>query len=399
MNKRFCALSFLVFLLFLVNPAVAGNIVPSVKVMTQNEYLGADLTPLFTAPDAAAFNAALVAAMQTVVANNPAKRMQALANDIRKAQPALVGLQEVYQFQCVDSVQTAGLGCSDPSIAGAFSDYLQLTLDALNGTYVAVATVVNINMVIPFVINGVPALFSVVDRDVILARNGVDATPVDFQSLGACPRVSADGCNYTVAAPYPLLQGTIDVLHGFVAVDTTIDGKDYRLVTTHLEVQYPDPTNPASQFFQAAQAAELLQILLNTTPLDRSLIVVGDMNSDPADPDIPGPLPLPPPFNSGIVTPYHQFVYQGFNDVWELRPGNPPGDTCCRVEDLSNRLSTLYERVDMIFSLEVPAKVKKVRVLGDNASDKTPAPGIRLWPSDHAGLTGEIQFQLLTAQK
>jgi len=53
----------------------------------------------------------------------------------------------------------------------------------------------------------------------------------------------------------------------------------------------------------------------------------------------------------------------------------------------------------MIFSLQVPAMVKEVRVVGDKASDKTPPPGLRLWPSDHAGLTGELQFELLTAQK
>ena len=96
---------------------------------------------------------------------------------------------------------------------------------------------------------------------------------------------------------------------------------------------------------------------------------------------------------------YHQFVEAGFTDVWELRPGNLPGDTCCQPEDLTNRLSTLDERIDMIFSLDVPAKVKEVRVIGDNASDKTPPPGVSLWPSDHAGLMGELQFQLLTVQK
>jgi hypothetical protein len=99
------------------------------------------------------------------------------------------------------------------------------------------------------------------------------------------------------------------------------------------------------------------------------------------------------------VTPYHQFVESGFRDIWELRPGNLPGDTCCQPEDLTNRLSTLDQRIDMIFSLELPAKVKEVRVVGDKASDKTPPPDVRLWPSDHAGLTGELQFQLLTAQR
>jgi hypothetical protein len=396
MKKHFSALSFLVSFSFLVQPAPAANI----KVMTQNQYIGAAIEHFLAASDPASFNAALVAALQTVSATKTPERMQALSNEIIKEQPALVGLQEVVQLQCIDSAHTSGVGCSDPSIAAAFFDHLQLTLDDLHGTYVEAAKVINFNIpAIPFVINGVPAQLSIVDRDVILARDGVDATPVNFQVLGVCPKPSADGCNYRAALVVTTPLGTIDVERGFVAIDTTIDGKNYRLVTTHPEIQHPDPTNPASQFFQAAQAAELIQILLNTTPLDRSLVVVGDMNSDPREPNIPGPLPLPAPFNSGIITPYHQFVEAGFTDIWELRPGNQPGDTCCQAEDLTNRLSTLDQRIDMIFSLQVPAKVKEVRVVGDKASDKTPPPGLRLWPSDHAGLTGELQFELLTAQK
>jgi endonuclease/exonuclease/phosphatase family metal-dependent hydrolase len=395
MKKYFCAVSFLVSFSFLTQSAGAANI----KVMTQNQYIGAAIEKFLAASDPASFNAALVAALQMVAATKTPERMQAFANEITKEQPALVGLQEVVQLQCIDSAHTSGVGCSDPSIAAAFFDHLQLTLDDLHGTYVEAAKVINFNIpAIPFVMNGVPAQLGIVDRDVILARDGVDATPVNFQLLGVCPKPSADGCNYSAALVATTPLGTIDIERGFVAVDTTIDGKNYRLATTHLEVQHPDPTNAVSQFFQAAQATELIQILLNTTPLDRSLVVVGDMNSDPTEPNIPGPLPLPAPFNSGIVTPYHQFVEVGFTDIWELRPGNLPGDTCCQAEDLTNRLSTLDQRIDMIFSLEVPAKVKNVRVVGDKSSDKTP-PSVRLWPSDHAGLTGELQFQLLTAQK
>jgi hypothetical protein len=335
-----------------------------------------------------------------VAATKTADRIRSLANEITKEQPALVGLQEVVQLQCVDSVQESGLGCSDPSIAAAFSDHLQLTLDDLNGTYVEAAKVINFDFpVLPFLINGVPAQLSIVDRDVILARNGVNATPVNFQSLGACPNPSADGCNYTAALVVTTPLGTIDIKRGFVAVDTTIDGKNYRVVTTHPEIQRPDPTNPASQFFQAAQVAELIQILLSTTPLERSVVVVGDINSDPREPDIPGPLPLPPPFNSGIVTPYHQFVDAGFTDIWEFRPGNQPGYTCCQAEDLSNHQSALDQRIDMIFSLDLPAKVKNLRVVGGNVSDKTSPPGLGLWPSDHASPTAELEFRLLTARK
>ena len=389
MKNYFCALSFLILFSFLVWPAGAAHI----KVMTQNQYIGADLIPLFAASDAGGFDAALVEALQTVAANKPAERMRALADDIAKERPALVGLQEVSRFQCT------GPGCSDPSIAAAFVDHLQLTLDALGGTYEEVATVVNLDLSgIPFLINGIPGQLSVTDRVVILAREGVNATPVDFQSVGACAQQSGDGCNYSFILQAPTPLGPIDIERGFVAVDATIHGKNYRVVNTHLEQQQPDPNNPASQVFQSAQAAELIQTVLNTTPPNRSLIVLGDMNSSPEHPAIPGPLPLPPPFDGGIITPYQQFVLAGFTDVWELRPGNQPGYTCCQDEDLTNRRSELEERIDMIFSLEEPAKVKKLRVVGDKVSDKTRPPGRGLWPSDHGSLTAELEFRQLTAQ-
>ncbi len=404
MKKQFCALSFLFFFSFLADPVAAAKVArtASIKVMTQNQYLGAPIEQFFGITDPVAFNAGLISALQTVAANKPAERMKALAKEITKERPEIVGLNEVEEFRCSDSVHTQGVGCSDPSIVDAFTnqssvdvftDHLQLTLADLNGTYVEAAQVVNLSVIIPFQINGVTAQLTVVDRDVILAREDVQTTPVDFGCLNA----SADGCNYTAALPVTTPFVTIIVPRGFVGVDTAIDGRNYRLVTTHPEIQHPDPTNPASQFFQAAQAFELLQILLNTTPLDRSLIVLGDMNSDPAEADIPGPLPLPVPFNAGIVTPYHQFVEAGFTDIWEFRPGNAPGATCCQAEDLSNRRSALDQRIDMIFSLDVPEKVKQVRVVGDKASDKTRPPGPRLWPSDHATLTGELQFRQLTA--
>ena len=388
MKIYLCALSFLVSFSTFALPVHGANI----RVMTQNQYLGVDLMPFFAADDPAEFNAALVEALQTAAANKPEERMRALARDIAQQRPDLVGLQEVIHLQC------AGPGCSDPTIEAAFADYLQRTLDPLNGTYEEVGTVVNFDVAnIPFLVNGLPAVLSITDRDVILARKGVAATPVNFQSL--CPQAAGDGCNYSVVLEVATLLGTVAIERGFVAVDATIGGKNYRFVNTHLEIQRPDPSNPASQFFQSAQASELIQILLNTTPPDRSLILVGDMNSSPDHAAVPGPLPLPDPFDAGIPTPYQLFVDAGFIDVWEFRAGNQAGFTCCQAEDLSNRRSELYERIDMIFALDEPSRVKKLRVVGAKVSDKTRPPGRGLWPSDHAGVAAELQFDQLTAQK
>lgn len=361
----------------------------SISVMTQNQYLGTDLAPLLAAPDAASFNAALVAALEQVAANDFAERSEALAATIGKREPHVVGLQEAWSFGCMDLVYPPvdGGGCGNPRIAGAFEDHLFKTLAALGaqGTpYSPAAFVSNLYLPgIPFEIDGVPALLMANDRDVILARSDVTATPVDFGCED--PLASYDGCNYAAAitAEIPLgpLTVQVPVKRGFVGVDVTLDDRTYRVVNTHLEVYQPDPTNPASRAIQAFQANELLETLAATTPYTHSLIVIGDMNSSPEH------VPLGP-----IVPPYLQFVGSGFNDAWTLREDSDPGHTCCQDGDLLNRRSFLSERIDMIFSLDMPFFVNKAHVLGAKVGDKTSPPGHGFWPSDHGSVAAELHY-------
>ena len=149
--------------------------------------------------------------------------------------------------------------------------------------------------------------------------------------------------------------------------------------TTHLEEKHSE-TDAAP--VQAAQAAELLEVLQVTTPPERALIVVGDTNSSPVDPLIFGSIP----------TPYMQFVAAGYTDAWRRRPGKVPGVSCCQLADLSNHKSVLSERIDLVFSRDVPTTVKQARVVGATVSDKTPPPGRGLWPSDHGAVIAELQF-------
>jgi hypothetical protein len=165
------------------------------------------------------------------------------------------------------------------------------------------------------VIDGVPARLTPSDRDVILARvdTVIDVEPVEF----VC-RVSEDGCNYEAAVPValqtPLGLLELDFRRGFVAVDATVGENDYRFVNTHLEIHEPAPGVPQSRSFQAAQAAQLIATLALTPP-GLTLIVVGDINSSPEHEPVPGPLPLPPPFDLGIIPPYMQFVDAGYTDI------------------------------------------------------------------------------------
>jgi hypothetical protein len=392
-----------------------------VEVMTQNQYVGTELIALVTEPD---FNAAAVEALKNRAASRPAERAKALAALIAKRKPALVGLQEVYNFTCLEFPAIAdGKGCDNPTIAGAFTDQLADTLAVLGDDYVEAATVVDLDLPngltlpdgsplpislpgIPLTVDGLTIYVGVIDRDVILARKGVRYEKVPYNAI--CPLPAADGCNYqTVASADVVVQvpgvGSVTVVvkfqRGFVGVDATVDTVRYRFVNTHLETRLEEFGEPG-RYFQSAQAAELLQFMLVYLPPEpgRKLLLVGDMNSDPRDEVFPSVPPGFPPIVA--VPPYQQLTaLASFTDIWTKRPGAMTGKgaplvgfSCCQAEDLLNRKSELYERVDLIFSLAPPRKVQDARLLGESVSDKTPPPGRGLWPSDHASVAARLQY-------
>jgi endonuclease/exonuclease/phosphatase family metal-dependent hydrolase len=358
-------------LLSLVVTAQAANRRDPIVVMTQNQYLGADLTPLGEAvPDPVAVNQAVLAFLAQIQANNFPERARAMAEEMADRHPDVVGLQEVFTFTLNGQNGT-------PPYRDQLADTLQ-ALEALGEHYEVAASVQNIQLQIPVALDGTlppDAMVGVTDRDVLLIRKGIPFSPVPYSQF--CARPSQDrgpGCNYQVVAEDPATGTKIE--QGFVGVDVTIGTRLYRVVNTHLEVRTPDLTNPLSAAIQAAQAAELIGTLQATTPAGRSLIVLGDINSSPED----------TPFDQ-IIPPYFQFISAHFFDAWLLRPGNAPGFTCCQAEDLENHRSELSERIDMIFTNFLPRKVK-ARLVGHRVADKTRPD--RLWPSDHAGVVAEI---------
>ena len=373
-----------------------------IDVMTQNQYLGADLVPVVEAGAAitddpatlVAFNAALLNALGTVAANLPEQRYVALAREISGRRPHVVGLQEVFDFSCV------GPGCSYGPIAGAFNDHLTGTLDALHGTYVAKAIVKNLDITLPVQTPMGGALVTVIDRDVILVRSDVAGAATVAPYGSYCSYPSMDGCNYDFVATTSIAGEVVKIERGFVGIDITINGADYRVANTHLEVREPDGSNPYSRIVQSAQAYQLILTTTNTTPPGRKLIVVGDINSDPRDPLLPVPDFLQPILGVPvIVPPYTQFMAATFTDAWTMRPGAGHGHgapligfSCCQDEDLANRHSELYERIDMVFSLTKPSRVIDARLIGTTAASKTWPPGHGLWPSDHAAVAAALQY-------
>ena len=91
-------------------------------------------------------------------------------------------------------------------------------------------------------------------------------------------RPSVDGCLFdtTLVVPIPAIPGvTVEFKRGFVGVDADVRGRRYRFVNTHLEVEEPDPGNPASMFFQSAQAAQLVATLAAQPKHGRELVWSG----------------------------------------------------------------------------------------------------------------------------
>lgn len=348
-----------------------------VTVMTSNLYLGAEIQILAAAETEAEFLAGAQAALMQAAANNFPERAAVLAGEIAEKNPHLVGLQEVYNFTI------NGYNAAPP-----FRNYLTDLLDALeahNAFYEEVAVVKNLDIEIEM--SG--GTVRVIDRDVILARSDVapTVTVVDPENLCSGDRQSLDGCHYFIVATADTPIGDIAFERSFMAVDALIGSLPVRFVNTHLEVRDVDPGNPLSPLIQAAQASELVDLLSYGGPLSTDsgpVVVVGDINSSPEHEviDFGGSMQIFPP--------YKQLEWAGYIDTWTLRPGKSPGLTCCQEENLLNPESILSERVDVIFSSNLPINAVNANIVGNDEADKTIPSG--LWPSDHAGVVARMEF-------
>lgn len=364
-----------------------GGFSGRLDVMTQNLYVGSNLFQILNgAPEDVPLNAAKI--FGDIQVTDFQQRAESIADLVLENEPHLIGLQEVslIRTQCPDDIVFPPNN-SEPNATDVYADYLQILLTALATrglNYEVAALVENADVELPVLNLGLLdcpyPLFDarLTDYDVTLRRSDVDVTL----------SVSA---NYQANFPVPTPAGPIVFTRGYNIVDTNIEGRSYRFVNTHLEVN----GNPFANGFQFAQAYELTQVLdgMAATFGDEILVVVGDLNSDPGD----GPLVdcmLPPTFDTlGLCpTPYAVMAGSGYIDTWTVRNGAPdPGYTCCQADLLMNSVSWLDQRIDHVWirppmaGAQGPHFLRAVNadVVGDRQEDRT-VDG--LWPSDHAGV-------------
>lgn len=341
-----------------------------VTVITRNIYLGADLDPIISAPPELV---PILAAQKfaEIQATNFPERAEALADEIATTNPHLVGLQEVELYR-VQSPGDAAFGGTTPATT-VFQDFLAILMSALAARgldYRVVVVQQNLDAEVPALTGFGPGgpMFDdirLTDRDVILARHGVETSD---------PR----SANYAVNLPVTIGGRPLFIFRGWTSVVATVGGTTFRLFNTHLETQVAPP-------IQVAQAQELLA-LARAEPLP--VMLVGDFNSDA----------------SGTQTPtYGMLTGAGFRDVWlETHPPDP-GLTCCHAADLLNAEPDFNQRIDLVlagrgFKQRNGSLVGGVHatVVGDEPADRTPSG---LWPSDHAGVLATLRFPAQVASR
>lgn len=339
------------------------------KVMTRNVYLGANLTPAIVAPTLPAFVEANGQILREVTANNFPVRAEGLADEILRAKPDLVGLQEVALWRTAPpSLGPVVTGV--PTATTVRYDYLQELLAELNrgpDRYEVVVVQNEFDLEAPGNENGVagdgpnPAIPDaeingrLTMRDVILARRGAGVQTKNPQSA-----------NFATNLVVPVAGVPVTVKRGWTATDAKVRGTGwFRFVNTHLEAFHP--------LIRQAQAAELVA---PAGPATSSLPVVllGDLNSD--DDTVDGP---------------DRLAYQTLLAAGMVNRSTDNPLSCCLNSSLlavgaGGSEADFDHQVDHILTRDPEA----ITLQDSEVSGIQPVNGF--WNSDHAGVFSALRF-------
>ena len=269
-------------------PAAEARRAPlTVRVMTRNLYLGANLDAIVQAKSAQEAFAAVEAGWAQVQANDFPTRARAIAREIAAARPDFVGFQEAVLYR----TQTPADFTVTPATTVAL-DYvreLRKALAARRLTYRFLGVGSWTDAELP---SGNPPKMDIrlTVRDALLVR-------LDRKIKIRRVRTGQ------YATTTPLFAGLVVAKRGWVLADATIAGRTFRVIDTHLE-----SFNSASQVAQGQELAE--------GPASTALptVLLGDLNSR-AD-------------GSGTPT-YANLLTAGFHDAWTQAHPDDVGLTCC----------------------------------------------------------------------
>ena len=341
----------------------------AVTVMSRNLYLGADLSPAINAPDICGAIDAGGQILNDVDASNFPERAKLLADEIAKAKPDLVGLQEValWRFQA-NSDYTAS-----PATTVRY-DFLQLRQDQLaarGANYTVAVSQDEFDQELPADRDGSDATNEFICgadedgrltmRDVILVRDKSDVT------------VSNPQMGHFQNLYHVLLGGAvpIDVLRGWVSVDAQTKKSQFHFVNTHLEA-FGDPA------IREAQARELFA---PGGPLRTSeqVVFVGDINSG-------GPLDR---VGTGFTTPGDEGAYNALTgDFGMTNLGTR--QTCC-YPDVFQSVIGDYRFDHTVDHVMTKPAVNQIQAYVTGNDPTVTGPG-GVVASDHGGLVSKLKL-------
>jgi endonuclease/exonuclease/phosphatase family metal-dependent hydrolase len=281
-------------------------------------------------------NAAKIISQQVIDSRVP-ERAALLAAEIAGNKPDLVALQEVTKWKIKG---THGM---------IVLDQLELLLDSLRDAgqpyrVVALQRLTDVQM---------HGLIGYTDHDAILLR-----------SDSALNISGSEAHLFGALMGFPILNGEIQVLRGWTAINVKIHGFRFKFVNTHLES--PLPGMPETQQLQFLQAVQLVEDLSQTS---LPVILAGDFNSD-AEPK-PGDYP-------DKTDSYGFIVSSGYSDPWHWWHAlDDLGYTWPLIDESSGEETEPMERIDLIFSKGIDAA--SIEQTGLTSSDG-------LFASDHAGV-------------
>jgi endonuclease/exonuclease/phosphatase family metal-dependent hydrolase len=322
----------------------------TLRVMTQNLYVGSFLQEVAAATTASDYITATTIIYQHILATRPAERAVVIADEIAGLRPDIVGLEQAAILRT---------GIARPATAVTF-DLLQSLLQELAAKGVPYETVA----VTPGLDAEVPTALGfdvrVTLRDALIVR-------ADLLEQGRV-KLSNLQIRHYVAAPWKVTPfGVFGDTEGYAAIDVAWRGRQFRFVTTHFH------TSPA---LAVPQAQELVQTGANAT---LPVVLVCDCN---ANPDAP---------NDPIFQTYPAYLVlknAGFVDAFRTARPNDPGFTFGQAENLLNLTSTMSHRIDLV-QFRGPFTVEDVQVVGASPADRT---RLGLWPSDHAGVFATLRL-------
>ncbi|HYN55733.1 MAG TPA: endonuclease/exonuclease/phosphatase family protein, partial [Motilibacterales bacterium] len=251
----------------------------TVTIMGRNLYLGANTdVALDLLPDA---RAAMQSMWDQVAATDFDARVGLLAGEAAAAKPEVIGLQEATIWACRPKPWKAPLPVFDFT-----EQFLAATAEA--GVAYRVAEFGGITAQNPgYAIPSIPFLTTVTDPETFQPLFGTDTADCGFV-IGEALLVREDLGKDVLAVGtgefeerYPVVPVAFEIDRGYAWADLAVAGTTVRVVTTHLESLWKGVGTVPS----AEQARQLVADLSTTTV---PLIVIGDFNSDPRDPRVPG---------------------------------------------------------------------------------------------------------------